>query len=286
LDSTGIDGVVFHDRTGGYYGLYALTATTPYLILSTTVNRGALFTGSGCTVLFAKLHDITNPRDDAMVYCNNDNMWRRADASFDGTQTYTSTYIQSALLLNEDQDGDCILTNYELGGSSPPDSTNAVYAFDNILLKSGASPFRKEVFVRVDYMDGPASSPHYTYAMQQEAKDTVVQSMGDHGIKLHIIDGVMVDYKPCIGNSMHSAWSPEEFTYYNDPVAQNQKPFFHYCLFANQYFDGTTNASTGNSRRTPDTMFMVTLGGDAHNDPNFANWQAGTFYTSLDITWG
>jgi len=198
----------------------------------------------------------------------------RADARYDGIKKYFYIYTQYALSLNSDQDGDAIKTKHELGGY---DANNDGVS-DTPLQSYGASPFQKDVFVQADYMEGPPGET-WTYIMTPLSVSVAVLSYAQKNLNLHIFIGNEVPFQLNLGNP-NLDWENDI-----DPIKAwsfpaSRVPFFHYCLFANEY---SYSNSSGISRDIVAQDFIVTLGSlDGEYDlVTSIAWQVGTFLHEL-----
>ncbi|HSP78951.1 MAG TPA: hypothetical protein VLQ93_10505 [Myxococcaceae bacterium] len=273
VDGDSSDDVVLHSTTGGYR-FARMVYSGGGLPAITNVSAGQLSSSSNASLYWGRFKQIAGEpganRDDALV--NSGSYFIRTDARWNGSEyTYWWAYTQYVLNMDQDQDGDGILTLHELGGYD----TNANGISDVPLHSYGASPFVKDIFVEVDYMQAGTGETE-SHIMKPEAVNLAVAEMARFGINLHIFISNSVAHTTNLGNPGFD-WARDFDPIKNANFSTSRRPFFHYCLFGHSYSGGT---SSGLSRGIPASDFLVTLG-DWTNNTGTVQQQAGTFLHEL-----
>ena len=179
--------------------------------------------------------------------------------------------------LSRDSDGDGIPDLWELRGYTQ----NGVFVD---LPALGANPWRKDLFVWMDYMVTPGGT---SLAPPQSVINNIIAVFnnapvanpnGTTGITIHPILHNQVPYVQTLGVSSNytQVWTDFDVLKNNSfPAAY--APAFRYMIWANTYNQGT---SSGLARDIPATDFMVTLGG--WGTVGGTDWQKlGTFIHEL-----
>ncbi len=195
----------------------------------------------------------SDKRDDAIVYIPSWKGINVASGRWDGSKkTYWWAYTQRVLRPGVDQDGDGILTRYELGGLDADGDGKS----DEPLHEYGASPFVKDVFVEVDYMY--RASPRRDLRMSLEAQNIAIAAMAQKGINLHIFQDDAIAYQDdFVTGSGDYEWSTHFDPIKDANFTRSRWGLFHYAVFGNGYNGGT---SSGLSRGIGGSDFIVTLG--------------------------
>lgn len=178
---------------------------------------------------------------------------------------------------NVDTDGDALKDYWEVYGYD----NNGDGVVDVNLPGLGANPYKKDIFVEVDYMaagtgETVSHRPHadvVTKAVSTFANAPFANNPnGSSGISIHVEIGNQVAHD----NDLNPVWTEfDVIKAANFPAARQHT--HHYCLFAHMYSGGT---SSGLSRGIPASDFIVTLGGWSSN-PGTADQQVGTFIHEL-----
>ncbi len=196
-----------------------------------------------------------------------------------------------------DSDGDGLLDVWEACGyDAEPDGM-----IDVNLPALGASPFHKDVFVEIDYMEDPGLCTPvgcvfgHSHRPKPEARDIVVKSFsrapvtnpdGSSGINLHITVNEAIKDRPYLAASPGQYWNELDFIkYYQAHFDSKRKAVFHYALFVHDIGGGIPKGVSGVSRNgDPDEVFrkgasdlIVSLGSSNET----INQQAGTLMHEL-----
>ena len=196
----------------------------------------------------------------------------------------TWAYSQTFLVTTSDSDGDGFTDDWERNGYLDKDG---VY-----VPLPDADPYRKDVYVEVDVMEG--------FQPSEDALNAVVAAFdaaptpdlpGIHpGISLHIVVDEVIPHVPTLGEIADTEyfWSPSVTGATNFDDLKSMTPgaehVWHYCIWADHLplLDG--RSYTGMSRGAPSSDFVVAAGAltgltDASEQPWWP--QAGTFMHEL-----
>jgi len=253
---------------------------------SFTQGVGDLSPAMGRELFWGDLKQLTsgttndNKRDDVILYSDALKRLQFNLARWDSTagRSFELVMVQPPLDLDADQDGDAIITRHELGGydrNRNGTSTEPLHHY-------GASPFVKDVFVEVDYMekwgtfDGKPVVVK-SLKMQEAAANIAIEEMAKHGINLHIFIDDAIGYQEVLG----SGTGPFDWEANFDPIkdanfTRSRWRFFHYAVFADSFI----SSYSGVSRGIEGSDFLVTLGRwDDYGGTTYE--QAGTFLHEL-----
>lgn len=218
-----------------------------------------------------KLAFQSDRRDDPLVWDPVNGVWHVFGARFSPRsrrKTYTWAYSQRALKLDDDPDEDGIATRYELGGQDLDQDGLS----DEPLYMYGASPFLVDVFVEIDYMEGPEKS----LRPYDEAIDLAVRELGKGGINLHVVVDSAVPFQENLGGSRFK-WSRDFDPIKNEFFRESRRGLYHYVLFANRHNNGS---ASGRARGLLSSDVLVTLG-QWTGGKGSAEQQAGTLLHEL-----
>lgn len=186
-----------------------------------------------------------------------------------------------------DSDGDGLLDDWERNGYDA--EGDGVVDVD--LPALGANPFRKDLFVEVDWMD-VATPDNAIWANIEDtfADAPILNTDGSQGITIHIDRGAgtgggggdTVSYAEFIRFDDETPLSGRTYTNFftvkSNNFDSNREDIFRYCVFA--YDNGHSTGSSGRADDIPARDFFVTL----HNwgaDGEREDFQTGTFLHEL-----
>ncbi|HYF99704.1 MAG TPA: hypothetical protein VD815_06405 [Candidatus Saccharimonadales bacterium] len=203
----------------------------------------------------------------------------------DASKNITSVRHQ----LDTDEDG--LLDTWEQFGID----VNGDGLFDLDLPSLGADPFRKNIFVEIDYMQNHEPNPiALEYVTESFFYSPVSNPDGSNGVDLVLIPDEEIPEQRFIGTQdlyylkNNNLGSPEDRSDPNyENIREAKKLSFHYALFAHQQ-SGRHSTSSGQSPGIPGMEFMITLGAPkwgqdpitGHNVGSMEQ-QAGTFMHEL-----
>lgn len=179
---------------------------------------------------------------------------------------------------NADADGDALWDVWETAGYDH--DGDGTIEWD--LAALGADPNKKDVFIEIDWLEGPAGHTHIPRqgviqrAIQMFANAPVANPDGSSGISLHVELSNAIPEIQRLGSSFGS--SGYDWSAFDDlkqvHFHPSKRPIWHYVIFGHNYGNTT---SSGISRGIPGSDLLVTLGSFGET----ADEQTGTLVHEL-----
>lgn len=152
-----------------------------------------------------------------------------------GQRSYVFSFAERPIDLDSDPDRDGIITRYELGGLDPSNtglSLEPLHAY-------GSSPFRKDVYVEVDWMEDGEKSMKPRDGFDHPAK----ADLRDHGIELHVfVDKPMARVENLGGTSFN--WLTDFMPLKIHHFTPSRIGLFHYCIFLDRFNGGSVSGQS------------------------------------------